>query len=81
VLATHQHTGLRRWFSRSVAELIARRSGEMTSSFRLLRMDLSHSEPGQLRFSRILIPIDIAPYPRLAIEAATALVEALEQPA
>ena len=77
VLATHQHTGLRRWFSRSVAEPIARRSGEMTLFIPASSDGFVSFRTGTVTLRRILIPIDIAPYPRLAIEAATALVQAL----
>lgn len=77
VLATHQHTGLRRWFSRSVAEPIARRSGEMTLFIPTRSAGFVSFRTGTVTLRHILIPIDISPYPRLAIDAAVALVRSL----
>ncbi|MEY3284578.1 MAG: hypothetical protein RIR86_2591 [Acidobacteriota bacterium] len=77
VLATNQQVGLDRYLSRSVAEPIARRSGESTLFIPSRTPGFVSSETGAVRLRNILIPLDLAPYPELAIEVAVSLVEIL----
>jgi nucleotide-binding universal stress UspA family protein len=77
VLATHQHTGLYRWLSRSIAEPVARRSGEMALFIPARGPGFVSFQRGEVSLRNILIPVDIAPSPQLAIETAETLVRAL----
>lgn len=77
VLATHQHVGLARYLSRSVAEPIARRSGESTLFIPGQKPGFVSTETGAVLLRNILIPLDLAPYPEIVVEVATSLVNTL----
>jgi nucleotide-binding universal stress UspA family protein len=78
VLATHQYDGLDRLRHKSVAEPVARRSGEM-ALFVPHGMDGFVSlESGAVSLRNILIPVDRAPDPQVAVDGAVMLAHALE---
>ena len=81
VLATHQRQGFDRWLHRNLAEKIARRSGEMTLFVPRDGDGFVSRETGELKLRRILVPVNLLPHPQAAIDAAVALVEALDAPA
>lgn len=77
VLTTHQHVGFDRFLKSSVAEPIARRSGESTLFVPASTAGFISFETGAVTLRHILIPVDLTPYPQLAIEAATLLANLL----
>jgi nucleotide-binding universal stress UspA family protein len=77
VLATHQRQGLARWLSQTEAEPIARRSLVMTLFVPRRVQGFVSVETGAVQLENILIPVDQAPYPQSAADAALALVFAL----
>jgi nucleotide-binding universal stress UspA family protein len=70
VLTTYQHGGLDRFLKGSVAEPIARRSGESTLFIPATAAGFISFQTGQVSLRQILIPIELTPHPQLAIEAA-----------
>ncbi len=78
VLATHQFKEPIRWLKNPVAEPIARESGEMTLFVpQGIEGFVSHRD-GTVRLQRMLIPIDHHPDPQRAVDAASALADALD---
>lgn len=73
VLATHQRNGLARWSHKAGAEPIARRSGAMTLFVPQAAKGFVSVEDGSLSLKRILVPIDKAPPPQAAVDAAAEL--------
>jgi nucleotide-binding universal stress UspA family protein len=78
VLATHQYDGLDRWMHHAIAEPIARRSGEITLFIPSGVDGFVSLESGALSLRNILIPVDLAPDPQFAVDAAVSLAHALE---
>ena len=78
VLATHQRDGFDRWTHKQVAEPIARRSGEMTLFIPHGSEGFVSLESGAVSLRNILIPVDHAPDPQIAVEGAVAFAHALE---
>lgn len=81
VLATHQRDGLARWRQPSVAEAIARNVGEVALFVPAGAAGFVSTETGDIRLRRILIPVDAAPPPQPAIDAAAAMASLAEEPA
>lgn len=77
VLATHQREGLARWLHQAVAEPVAHRAKTMTLFVPHGVKGFIALEDGTLTLQRIVIPIDTAPPPQPAINAAWALAGAL----
>src|SRR5215470_5473522 len=68
VLATHQHEGRSRWLQHSVAEPIARQSGQMTLFIPHGVEGFVSRQDGSVSLRNILIPITSKPRPQPAIE-------------
>jgi nucleotide-binding universal stress UspA family protein len=81
VLATHQHQGHSRWLQHSVAEPIARQSGQMTLFIPHGVEGFVSRQDGAVSLRNILIPIAPIPRPQPAIAAAVRLVQRLQCPA
>ncbi|MDX2033799.1 MAG: universal stress protein [Blastocatellia bacterium] len=77
VLATHQHDGLERWLHRSIAEPVARRSGEMTLFVPQGREGFIAPEDGKVHLGNILVPVDHLPDSQMAVMMAYAVAEQL----
>jgi nucleotide-binding universal stress UspA family protein len=77
VLATNQRDGISRWMHKSVAEPLARRSGEMTLFVPKGDEGFVSVNDGTITLQRIVIPIDNTPSPQPAIEAASMLARIL----
>lgn len=75
VLATHQLGGFP--FFPSVAEPVARKSGSMTLFIPQSTEGFISVEDGTLNLEKILIPVSANPAPRVAVHAATTLVDAV----
>jgi len=75
VLATHQLGGFP--FFPSVAEPVARKSGRMTLFIPHSTEGFISVEDGTLNLEKILIPVSANPAPRVAVHAATTLVDAV----
>src|SRR5581483_1845648 len=73
VLSTHQYEGLRRWLHKTVAEPVARRSGEMTLFIPRGFDGFVSRRDGSVTLRHVLIPVDHHPYPQPAIEAAASI--------
>jgi nucleotide-binding universal stress UspA family protein len=78
VLATHQYDGFDRWTHKSVAEPIARRSGEMTLFIPHGVEGFVSLESGAVRLRNILIPVDHSPDPQTAVDGVVSIVHTLE---
>ena len=78
VLATHQHEGRSRWLQHSVAEPIARQSGEMTLFIPHGVEGFVSRQDGAVSLRNILIPIAPIPRAQPAIAAAVRLVHRLQ---
>lgn len=80
VLATHQHEGRTHWLHRSVAEPVARKSGQATLFVPHGTRGFVSLRDGSVSLKNILIPV--APTPRAwpAVEAAARLVHRLSCP-
>lgn len=78
VLATHQYDGLDRWLHRTVAEPIARQSGEMALFVPQGVDGFIAIENGAASLRSVLIPVDRMPLPQVALEAASALAASLQ---
>ena len=70
VLATEGRDGMPRWMKRSIAEQIAQKSESMTLFVPAEGRGFVSSKDGNVSLSRILIPVDQKPSPKLAIEYA-----------
>jgi nucleotide-binding universal stress UspA family protein len=81
VLATHQHEGSSRWLQHSVAEPIARQSGQMTLFIPHGVEGFVSRQDGAVSLRNILIPIAPIPRAQPAIAAAVRLVQRLQCPA
>jgi len=77
VLATEQRRGLARWTHRATAEPVARESGAMTLFLPAQADGFVSRALGRVRLERILVPVDHAPAPRAAVDAAEALARGL----
>ncbi|MGE5445926.1 MAG: universal stress protein [Ignavibacteriales bacterium] len=77
VLATNQRHGLSRWLHKTIAEPLARRSGEMTLFVPKGDEGFVSLNDGTINLQRILIPIDKTPSPQPAVEAASVLARVL----
>lgn len=80
VLSTHQHEGRVRWLHQSVAEPVARQSGQMSLFIPGGLSGFVSAETGAVLLDHILIPIAAAPRPQPAIEAAARLAAGLKLP-
>ena len=78
VLATHQRDGFDRWTHKQVAEPIARRSGEMTLFIPHGSEGFVSLESGAVSLRSILIPVDHAPDPQIAVDGAVSFALAFE---
>lgn len=78
VLATHAHEGRASWLKQSVAEPIARQSGQMTLFIPDHVRGFVSAEDGSVSLERILIPIASQPRPQSAVEAAARLAARLQ---
>ena len=78
VLATHQRDGLAGWRQPSVAEAIARNVGEVTLFVPAGSAGFVSAATGEIRLRRVLIPVDAAPNPKPAIDAAAAMASLAE---
>jgi nucleotide-binding universal stress UspA family protein len=81
VLATSHHDGRMRWLRKSVAEPIARKSGEMTLLLPAGVPGFVSLEDGSVSLKNILIPVAESPGPQPAVTAAARLVRQLDCPA
>lgn len=77
VLATHQYRGLERLTHKTIAESVARRSGEMTLFIPEGIEGFVSLADGAVNLKHILIPVDHAPQPQIAISAAASVAELL----
>jgi nucleotide-binding universal stress UspA family protein len=77
VLATHQRDGVARWMHKSVAEPLARRSGAMTLFVPRDGAGFVDQDQGNVRLSRILVPMDHNPDPQIALDKAFLLAQGL----
>lgn len=80
VLATHPHEGRASWLRHSVAEPVARRSGQMTLFLPDGVEGFVSAEDGSVSLERILIPVASSPHPEPAAAAAVRLVTRLGCP-
>jgi nucleotide-binding universal stress UspA family protein len=80
VLATHQHEGRSHWLRRSVAEPVARQSGQMTLFIPYGVEGFVSRHDGTVSLQNILIPIAPIPRAQPAIAAAVRLVQRLQCP-
>jgi len=80
VLATHPHEGRASWLRQSVAEPIARQSGQMTLFIPDHVPGFVSAKDGTVSLNRILIPIAIKPRPQPAVAAAIRLAARLQRP-
>lgn len=78
VLATHQYSGLERLTHKTIAESVARRSGEMTLFIPEGVEGFISLADGAADLQNILIPVDHDPRPQLAIEAAASIAALLD---
>lgn len=81
VLATSQHEGRVRWLQKSVAESIARKSGEMTLFVPAGVPGFVSLEDGSVSLKSILIPVAETPSAQPAVTGAARLVRQLRVPA
>ncbi len=79
VLATHQHDGVP-WLHKSVAEPVARKSGQMTLFVPAGVDGFVSLADGTVSLTSVLIPIAATPQPQVALEAAARLVHRLGCP-
>ena len=77
VLSTHQKGGLSDWLKRTVAEPVARRSGEATLFVPHGVDGFVSPEDGSVNLSRVLVPVASRPSPHRALRSANAVVQAL----
>ena len=80
VLATHTHEGRASWLRQSVAEPIARQSGQMTLFIPDHIPGCVSALDGSVSLNRILIPIAAQPRPQPAVAAAVRLAVRLQRP-
>jgi nucleotide-binding universal stress UspA family protein len=80
VLATHQRRGLSRWMNRPIAEPIARHSRIMTLFVPRRVVGFVSPENGVVHLENVLLPIDRAPDPQRAIDAAATLALVFQSP-
>jgi nucleotide-binding universal stress UspA family protein len=73
VMATHRRDGFARWREPSVAEAIARHAGEIALFVPEGAASFVSPVTGMLGLRRMLIPVDHAPSPQPAIDAAAAM--------
>jgi nucleotide-binding universal stress UspA family protein len=79
VLATHSHDGRASWLRQSVAEPIARHSGQMTLFIPDHVQGFVAEKDGSVSLNKILIPIATKPRPQPAVAAAVRLVARLQR--
>ncbi len=78
VLTTHQREGLLlRWWAGSLAEPLARKGGIPTLFVPHDCAGFVSFETGKVELERILVPMDHAPSPQAAVDAAAALAQAI----
>lgn len=75
VLASHHHVGRAGWLHKSVAEPVARKSGQMTLFVPAGVRGFVSLETGSVSLQHILIPIAAQPRPQPALAAAARLVQ------
>ena len=80
VLATHTHDGRATWLRQSVAEPIARRSGQMTLFLPQGVAGFVSAENGAVSLEQILIPVAAKPLAQPAVTAAARLAARLQLP-
>jgi nucleotide-binding universal stress UspA family protein len=79
VLATHSHNGRASWLRESVAEPIARQSGQMTLFIPDHVPGFVAGKDGSVSLNKILIPIAAKPRPQPAVAAAVRLAARLQR--
>jgi len=77
VLATHGRHGPPRWLQGSVAEPVARQSAAWTLCIRHGARGFVLPESGEVRLRHVLVPVDHAPSPGLALDAVAKLTDVL----
>ena len=80
VLATHTHAGRASWLRQSVAEPIARRSGQMTLFIPQGVRGFVSAESGAVSLEQILIPVAAKPLAQSAVTATARLALRLQLP-
>lgn len=80
VLTTHQHHGFDRYLKRSIAEPIARNSGECTLFLPVNSAGFVSFETGEVSLKNILIPVDHARHSQLAAESASTIAQLVNLP-
>ena len=73
VLATHQHEGRASWLRQSVAEPVARRSGQMTLFIPGASAGFVAAADGATSLRNILVPVATSPRPQPAVDLAAGL--------
>ena len=73
VLATHQYHGLERLTHKTIAESVARRSGEMTLFMPEGVDGFISLADGAVNLKHIIIPVDHTPHPQIAMDAAASI--------
>ncbi|MGH7310629.1 MAG: universal stress protein [Candidatus Rokuibacteriota bacterium] len=81
VLATHQHEAHTPWFRTSVAEPVARRSGQATLFVPAGMRGFVSVQDGSVSLQSILVPVARTPRAQPAVTAAARLVSRLARPA
>jgi nucleotide-binding universal stress UspA family protein len=77
VLATHGRDGLPRWLHRAVAEPLARATRAMSLFVPHGARGFVSQESGDVALARVLVPVDRAPRPSVAVKLAALLPHAL----
>ena len=77
VLATHQRQGMARWLNQTEAEPIARQARVMTLFVPRRVQGFISFETGAVQLENILVPVDRAPHPQIAVDAALAVARVL----
>lgn len=77
VLATHHREGLERLLHQAIAEPIVRRAGEMTLFIPEGVDGFVSPINGAVTLQNVLIPVDHAPDPQMAVEAAAVVADAI----
>jgi nucleotide-binding universal stress UspA family protein len=77
VLSTHGREGLPRWLHPAVAEPLARAAGAMTLFVPHGARGFVSASDGTVALREVLLPVDVAPRPQVALKAVSRLAQAL----
>ena len=77
VLSTHQRSGMDRWLRDSIAEPVARQTSAATLFVPRMSPGFIDANTGGVRLRTVLVPVDSAPNPQSAVDAALLLAKTL----